>query len=148
MVKKPSFDSIIIMALVCLCSYAIYLAYSNEPDLEYKPPPEATVNRKYPPKLIKNDVLEQMVQQLVYNGKPFILDFKIENGFCELNINPSIWNSFTLSEQKQIGDFLASSGAWQNRIINARLYVHRTEVGRVKPKLSGGHEFILYKISK
>jgi hypothetical protein len=38
----------------------------------------------------------------------------------------------------------AGTRAWDDlKLVNARLYVYGTEVGRVKPNWSGGREFIL-----
>jgi hypothetical protein len=86
-----------------------------------------------------------MVREVAVGGQPFILSYEIDGVFAVLHINPALWNALGRGEQQQVGDLLARSRAWDERnLVNARLYVYGTEVGRVKPNITGGKKFVLY----
>lgn len=86
--------------------------------------------------------LEEMMQALTINGEPFIKSYKLEGPFAYLKINPHIWNNTSAPQQRQICDSLAATDVWKRMgLVNAWLLVGHTTIGRIKPTLSGGHEF-------
>lgn len=110
-----------------------------------KPSGEASQPDAPAPEAVGN-TLDQMMRTVVVGSEPLIQGYEINGRFCTLRINPRIWNSLSRGEQQQIGDILAASRAWAELdLVNARLFVFLTEVGRVKPNAWGGGKlFLLY----
>jgi len=84
--------------------------------------------------------LDELIKATTYNGKKFIQSYRIENGSAYLQLNPSLWNSLSEPQKRQLCDALAAS--WNGMgLLNGWLYVYSTEIGRIKPNWSGGWEF-------
>ena len=155
--KKPNIDPTILATVLCVCVLVGYQLIRNR---LFESVPVAVpqtikvssndtkpyINEPKKSSKISNDILDKMMRDIVFQGKPFIVSYRIDDGFCNLNINPALWNSLSRGEQKQIGDLLAASTAWDGRILSARIYVLKTEVGKIRPNISGGYEFLLTPI--
>ena len=88
--------------------------------------------------------LDLLAANITVRSERVILSYDIDGGFAILHINPRIWNALKRGEQQQLGDSLAGTAVWDEMgLINARLFVYRTEVGRIKPLVTGGREFLL-----
>jgi hypothetical protein len=86
--------------------------------------------------------LDQLVEQTVFHGQPFIKSYTISEGSAQIQLNARLWNSLSAAEQRQICDMLAGTDVWKKMgLLNAYLYVYRTNIGRIGPNWSGGFEF-------
>lgn len=87
--------------------------------------------------------LDQMIEATrLPNGQPLIESYRIESGSAYLQLNPSVWNRMSSGEQRQVCDMLAGVDVWQAMgLVNAWLFVYRTNIGRIKPRFTGGFEF-------
>lgn len=87
--------------------------------------------------------LDELQQQLTINGESFIESYTINGGSAYIKLNSNIWNKLATREQRQICDTLANTDVWKKiPVINAWLSVGSTQIGRIKPNMSGGFEFL------
>jgi hypothetical protein len=92
--------------------------------------------------LIDVNRLNELQSTMTYNGKQFIKSYNIDGGSVYLKLSANLWNSLSTYQQRQICDSLAATDVWKKTgVINAWLSVGSTEIGRIKPTLSGGFEF-------
>jgi hypothetical protein len=65
--------------------------------------------------------LDELIKATTYNGKKFIQSYRIENGSAYLQLNPSLWNSLSEPQKRQLCDALAAS--WNGMgLLNGWLY--------------------------
>jgi hypothetical protein len=90
----------------------------------------------------KMNRLDELRKETTIRGRPFIQSYTIEGASAHIQLNPSLWNSMSSSEQRQICDMLAATDVWQKmNLLNAYLYVNKTNIGRIGPALTGGFKF-------
>jgi hypothetical protein len=75
------------------------------------------------------------------SGARLIERWRWERGSAYVWLEPGPWNSMSHSQQRQLLDQIANS-TFMDGLVNMWLYVGATDVGRIKPKISGGFEFV------
>jgi hypothetical protein len=102
--------------------------------------PRAPVVRKKDVKAatVKPNRLQQFARSMTIGETPLISHYSVTNGSAYIHLNPAIWNALSASEQRQLCDRLANVDVWdQMQLVNAWLYVHDTEIGRIAPTFFG-----------
>ena len=87
--------------------------------------------------------LDQLIASTVSDGQPLISSYTIETGSAYIQMNPRIWNSLGPGEHRQIVDMLARTDVWESiGVLNAKLSVYRTDLGRIRKSWTGDWEFV------
>lgn len=87
--------------------------------------------------------LDELQQQLTVNGVSFIESYTVSGGSAYVKLSPKLWNSLSRGEQRQLCDMMANTDVWKKiPVINAWLSVGNTQIGRIKPNMSGSFEFL------
>ena len=137
---------LIIKLFILYCAFItllIYFLFTN-PKKEKPFPVEQTALSNTSEFSIEKakEELDLLVQTLIKNKIPIIEEYTILDDSAYIRLNPMIWNSLTSGEQRQVCDILAVNKVWKDSgLLNGRLFVFETRIGRIGPNWSGGFEF-------
>lgn len=108
------------------------------------PPPRAWSSSDDPNSLPASGPIRNLhnLKEVTTVGKKHLIErWRWERGSSYVYLEPGVWNSLSSAQQRQLLDQIANS-TFMDGLINMWLYVGATEVGRIKPRMSGGFEFV------